>query len=93
VLWYKRHAWHSRFFFDLVGLTNSAVESEAMVFSRKHQKPDVTLWIGEKSLPQTKQLKYLGVFFGSGLRWSIQIRYVKGRGWQRSNFMRSIAGS
>jgi hypothetical protein len=30
-------------FFDMVGLTISAVESEAMVFSRKHHKPDVTL--------------------------------------------------
>jgi hypothetical protein len=30
------------FFFDMVGLT---VKSEVMVFSRKHHKPDVTLWI------------------------------------------------
>jgi hypothetical protein len=40
-------------FFDMVGLTSSAVKSEAMVFSRKHHKPDVTLWIDGKSLPQT----------------------------------------
>jgi hypothetical protein len=31
-------------FFYMVGLTISAVKSEAMVFSRKHHKSDVTLW-------------------------------------------------
>jgi hypothetical protein len=56
------------FFFDMVGLTISAVKSEATVFYRKHHKPDVTLWIDGRSLPQTKEFKYLGVFFNSGLR-------------------------
>jgi hypothetical protein len=31
------------FFVDMVGLTISAVKSDAMVFSKKHHKPDVTL--------------------------------------------------
>jgi hypothetical protein len=30
-------------FFDMVGLAIFAVKFEAMVFSRKHHKPDVTL--------------------------------------------------
>jgi hypothetical protein len=38
-----------------------------MLFSRKHHKPDVTLWIDERSLPQIKEFKYIGVFFDSGL--------------------------
>jgi hypothetical protein len=50
------------FFFDMVGLTISAVKSEAMVFYRKHHKLDVTLWIDARRLPQTKEFKYLGVF-------------------------------
>jgi hypothetical protein len=83
----------SLFFFDMVGLTISAVKSEAMVFYRKHHKLDVTIWIGERSLPQTKELKYLGVFFGAGLRWSIQIRYTQRRDLQRLNCMMSIDGS
>jgi hypothetical protein len=66
VLWYERHVRLSRF--DMVGLKISVVKSEAMVFSRKHHKPDVTLWIDGKRLPQTKEFKYLGVFFDSGLR-------------------------
>jgi hypothetical protein len=51
----------------MVGLTISAMKSEAIVFSRKHHKPDVTLWIDGRSLPQPKEFKYLGVFFDSGL--------------------------
>jgi hypothetical protein len=51
----------SQGFFDMIAI--SAVKSEAMVFSRKHHKPDVTLWIDGKSLPQTKEFKHLGVFF------------------------------
>jgi hypothetical protein len=66
VLWYERHVRLSRF--DMVGLKIYVVKSEAMVFSRKHHKPDVTLWIDGKRLPQTKEFKYLGVFFDSGLR-------------------------
>jgi hypothetical protein len=57
------------FFVDMVGLTITAVHSKAMMFSRKHHKPDVTLWIDGRSLPQTKEFKYLGVFFDSGLRY------------------------
>jgi hypothetical protein len=38
-------------FFDMVGLTISVEKSEAMVFSRKHHKPDMTLWIDGRSLP------------------------------------------
>jgi hypothetical protein len=53
----------SKGFFDMIGLTISAVKSEAMVFSRKHHKPDVTLLVDERSLPQTKEFKYFGVFF------------------------------
>jgi hypothetical protein len=63
-------------FFDMVGLTTSAVKSEAMVFSIKHQKPDMTLCIDGISLPQAKEFKYLSVFFDSGLRWNTQVRYV-----------------
>jgi hypothetical protein len=80
-------------FFDMVGLTISVVKSEAMVFSRKHHKPDVTLSIDGRSLPQTKEFKYLRVFFDSGLHWSIQVRYVQRRCLQRLNFMKSIAGT
>jgi hypothetical protein len=93
VLWYKRHVWLSRFFFDMVGLTISAVKYEAMVFCRKYHKPDVTLGIDARRLPQTKEFKYLGVFFDSGLRWSTQVMYVQRRCLQRLNFMRSIAGT
>jgi hypothetical protein len=82
-----------KFFFDMAGLTISAVKSEAMVFSRKHHKPDVTLCIYGRSMPQTKEFKYLGVFFDSGLRWSTQVRYVQRRCLQRLNFMRLIAGT
>jgi hypothetical protein len=81
------------FFFDMVGLKISAVKSEATVFSRKRHKLDVTLWIDGRSLPQTKEFKYLGVFFDSRLRWSTQVRYVQKRCLQRLNFMRSIAGT
>jgi hypothetical protein len=49
------------FFCDMVGLTISAVKPEAMVFSRKHHIPDVTLWLNGRSLSQTKEFKYLGV--------------------------------
>jgi hypothetical protein len=51
----------SQVFFYMVGLTISAVKSVAMVFSRKHHKPDVTLWIDERRLPQTKKLDYAEV--------------------------------
>jgi hypothetical protein len=79
---------HARFlikvYFDMVGMMISAVKSEALVLARKHHKPDVTLWVDERSLPQTKEFKYLSVF-DSGLRWSIEVqrRYL-----QILNFMR-----
>jgi hypothetical protein len=81
------------FFIDMVGLTLSAVKSEAMVFSRKHHLSDVTLCIDGRRLLQTKEFKYLEVFFDSMLRWSTQVRYVQRRCLQRFNFMRSIAGT
>jgi hypothetical protein len=37
-------------FFDMVGLTSSAVKFEAIVFSRKHHTPEV---IDGRSVPQT----------------------------------------
>jgi hypothetical protein len=80
-------------FFDMVELTISAVKFEAMVFSRKHHKPDVTLWIDGRSFSQTKEFKYLGVLFDFGIRWSTQVRYVQKRCLQILNFMRSIAGT
>jgi hypothetical protein len=80
-------------FCDMVGLTISVVKFEAMVFFRKHHKPDVTLWIDRRRLLQTKEFKYLGVFFDCGLRWNRQVRYVQRRCLQRLNFMRSIAGT
>jgi hypothetical protein len=76
--------------FVMVGLRISAVNSEAIVFSRKHQKPDVTLWIDGRRLPQAKEFKHLGVCSDSGLRWSTQVRYVQK---QCLNFMRSTAAT
>jgi hypothetical protein len=67
----------SQCFFDMVGLTINAVKSEPMVLFRKHHNPNVILWINGRSLPQTKQFKNLGVFFGFGLRWSTKTRYVQ----------------
>jgi hypothetical protein len=69
----------SQVFFYMVGPTIYAGKSDAMVFSRKHHKPDLTLRIDGRSLPQTKEFKYFGVFFDSGLRWSTQVRYVQRR--------------
>jgi hypothetical protein len=69
------------------------MKSEAMLFSRKHHKPNVTLWIDGRRLPQTKEFKYLGVFCDSMLRLSTQVRYVQGRCLERLNFIRSIAGT
>jgi hypothetical protein len=54
--------------FDIIGLTISAVKSGAMVFCRKYHRLDVTMWIDGRSLSQTKEFKYLGVFFDSVLR-------------------------
>jgi hypothetical protein len=81
------------FFFVMVELTISAMKSEAIVFSRRHHKPDVSLWIDGRRLPQTKEFKYLGVFFDSGLRWNTKVRYVEIRCLERLNFTRSIAGT
>jgi hypothetical protein len=39
-------------FFDMVGLKIFVVKFEAKVFNRKHRKPDVTLFIDRRSLPQ-----------------------------------------
>jgi hypothetical protein len=68
-----------KLFNNMAELAISALKSEAMVFSRKHHKPDVTLWIDVKSVPQTKEFKYLGVYFDSRLGWSTQVRYVQKR--------------
>jgi hypothetical protein len=37
----------------------------------------VILWIDGRSLPQTKDFKYLGVLFDSGLRWSTKTMLAK----------------
>jgi hypothetical protein len=51
------------------------------------------MWIDGISLPQTKEFKYLGVFFDSELRWMTQVQYVQGRCLQRLNFIISKAGT
>jgi hypothetical protein len=88
VLRYIRHVRFSRFFFDMGSLTISGVKFKAMVFSREHHKPDVKLCIDGRRLPETKEFKYFGVFFDSGLRWNTQVRYAQRRCLQRLNFMR-----
>jgi ribonuclease HI len=80
-------------FFDIIGLTISSTKSETMVFSRKHTKPELRILVYGQHLPQTKEFKYLGVFFDCGLRWSTQVHYVQRRCLQRLNFMNSIAGT
>jgi len=80
-------------FFDTIGLTISATKSEAMIFSRKHSKPQLRLLLYGQYLPQTDQFKYLGVFLDTGLRWATQIKYVQKRCLQRMNLMNSIAGT
>jgi hypothetical protein len=80
-------------FFNIIGLTISAKKSEAMIFSRKHAKPELRLLLYSQYLPQTEAFKYLGVFFDTKLKWVTQVRYVHRRCLQRLNFMSLIAGT
>jgi hypothetical protein len=58
----------SVFFFLLLGLTISSATSDVVLFSRRHLRPPVSVWIGGRLLPQLVSFKYLGVFFDAGLR-------------------------
>jgi Reverse transcriptase (RNA-dependent DNA polymerase) len=79
-------------FFSMMALTISPTKSELMLFSRKHDRQSLTVYIDGRPLPQTKFFKYLGVFFDEGLRWAIQANYIQRRSLKRINFLKAIAG-
>jgi ribonuclease HI len=79
-------------FFNSMGLSISASKSEVMLFSRKHQRPSLSIIIGSHTLPQAKTFKYLGVYFDEGMRWTSHANYIRKRCLQRLNLIRSIAG-
>jgi Reverse transcriptase (RNA-dependent DNA polymerase) len=79
-------------FFNSMGLSISASKSETMLFSRKHDRPSLSIIIGSHTLPQAKTFKYLGVYFDEGLRWTVHANYVKKRCLQRLNLLRPVAG-
>jgi hypothetical protein len=64
-------------FFSSMGLTICASKSEAILFTRKHERPPILVRIGSYVLPQTTCFKYLGIFFDDGLRWSCHAKYAK----------------
>jgi hypothetical protein len=74
-----------------VGLTISASKSEAMLFTRKHERLPILVKIGSFALPQTTCFKYLGIFFDAGLQWSCHVKYLRRRCLQRVNLLKSVA--
>jgi hypothetical protein len=79
-------------FFSNMGLTISALKSEVVLFTRKHERPPILVRIGSYVLPQATCFKYLGIFFDSGLQWSCYVNYVRQRCLQRVNLLKSVAG-
>jgi hypothetical protein len=66
--------------------------AEVMLYSQTHERLPILIRIGSHVLPHASTFKYLGVFFDCGLRWSTQTKYVKRRGLQRINLLKSLAG-
>jgi hypothetical protein len=50
------------------GLSLSANKSEMMIFSRKHENPQVSVRLGQIALRNVTEFKYLGIIFGDCMR-------------------------
>jgi hypothetical protein len=74
--------------FSSMGLTTS----EALLFTRKHERPPILVRIRSYVLPQTTCFKYLGKFFDSGFPWSCHVKYLRRRCLQRVNLLKSVTG-
>jgi hypothetical protein len=86
-LWCTRHTIYFRLLLPLFKWS-----AEVVLFSWKHLRPPVSLWIGGRLLPQVGSFKYLGVFFDTGLIWGTHARYPQKMCLQGLNFLKSIAG-
>jgi hypothetical protein len=49
----------------------SANKSEMMVFSRKHEVPQVSVRLGQTALRNVTEVKYLGIIFDRKLTWRL----------------------
>jgi hypothetical protein len=53
----------------------SANKSEMMVFSRKHENPQVSVRLGQIAL--RNEFKYLGIIFDRKLTWRLHAEYIQ----------------
>jgi Reverse transcriptase (RNA-dependent DNA polymerase) len=79
-------------FFNSLGLTISTQKSESMVFSKKHQIPQLTISLNNNILQNAVQFRYLGVLFDTKLTWKPHVDMIVRKCQRRTNFLKSIAG-
>jgi hypothetical protein len=75
---------------DLVFICCS--QSEMMVFSRKHETPQVSVRLGQIAFRNVTEFKYLGIIFDRKLTWRLHAEFIQRRCHARVILMKSIAG-
>jgi hypothetical protein len=62
--------------FGDLGLSLSANKSEMMIFSRKHENPQVLVRLGQTAFRNVTEFKYLGIIFDSKVTWRLHAEYA-----------------
>jgi hypothetical protein len=65
--------------FGDLGLSLSANKSEMMVFSRKQENLQVSVWLGQTAPQNITEFKYLGIIFDRKLTWWLHAEYIQQR--------------
>lgn len=80
-------------YFRRLGLNISATKTELMIFTWKHNVPNISLSLNGSEICCSSSFKYLGVYFDPKLTWKIHTEHLIKKCSRRVNFMRSVAGT
>lgn len=72
------------------GLTFSEEKTKFMVFSRKHQTPQIRLSMYSKQIEEVDFHKFLGITFDKKLNWKQHIMHLKVIATKKSNIIKML---
>lgn len=75
-----------------IGLNYSIAKCESIVFTRKHENPEIKIKINQQDVRQVTEVRYLGVLIDRKLLMTKHINNVASAGKKILNIMRSTAG-
>ncbi|XP_038106658.1 uncharacterized protein LOC119766282 [Culex quinquefasciatus] len=75
------------------GIEFSPEKTELVVFTGKHEPPQLNLSLSGKTIEQSDHFMYMGTIFDQKGTWGKHINYLKQKCLQRTNFLRSVSGN